>query len=141
MSVTSLERWLPIPGYEGLYEVSDAGVVRSLERYVRSGKSGLRLVRERILKTHKRPLGGYVYVILCRAGEPERHQLIHRAVLSAFDGPCPDGYEGCHRDGNVENNSRPNLYWGTHSQNILDAVRHGTHPGLARNRARRAVSA
>lgn len=52
---------------------------------------------------------------------------VHRLVLIAFVGPCPDGMEACHEDGNVLNNALPNLRWDTPSANAADKIRHGTH--------------
>lgn len=50
---------------------------------------------------------------------------VHRLVLSAFRGECPEGFEACHNDGNPLNNVLENLRWGTPSSNQQDAVRHG----------------
>lgn len=57
-------------------------------------------------------------------------KLVHRLVLEAFVGPCPEGMECCHNDGNKKNNNRRNLRWDTPKNNHQDAVRHGTHAGL-----------
>lgn len=54
-------------------------------------------------------------------------RLVHRLVLEAFVGPCPPGHECCHRDGDPSNNCLDNLYWGTRSDNVRDAIQHGTH--------------
>ena len=51
---------------------------------------------------------------------------VSRLVLLAFVGPCPEGMEGCHEDGNPANNNRGNLRWDTHVANIQDSIRHGT---------------
>ena len=56
-------------------------------------------------------------------------------VLAAcYGGPCPDGMECRHRDGNVKNNDFKNLIWGTHKQNAQDMVKHGTAHLLTKNR-------
>ena len=55
-----------------------------------------------------------------------RKRYVHRLVLEAFVGTCPDLHEGCHRDGDPRNNTVVNLYWGTRSANNYDKVRHGT---------------
>jgi hypothetical protein len=57
---------------------------------------------------------------------------IHRLVLEAFKGPCPEGMMGLHKDDNPENNHIDNLYWGTRSQNRLDAYRNGKSIPLIR---------
>lgn len=118
------ERWLPVVGYEGLYEVSDQGRVKSLQRRVRDRK-GFRLVRERILRWNQNGFG-YHTVVLCREGS-KKTRSIHQLVLEAFVGPRPDGAVACHNDGNPTNNQPSNLRWDTQSNNLYDAVRHGTN--------------
>lgn len=111
------EEWRPVLGFEGLYEVSNLGRVKSLPRDARN--------RGHLLKL--RPSKAYYGAVLYRDGRPRR-KLVHRLVLEAFESPCPDGMECCHRDGNPRNNVPENLYWGTHLQNMQDRVRHGGYP-------------
>lgn len=59
-----------------------------------------------------------------------RKYRVHRLVLEAFVGPCPPGMECCHNNGNPADNRLENLRWDTRSANCLDAVQHGTSPGL-----------
>jgi hypothetical protein len=109
-------RWLPVPGYEGSYEISDRGDVWSLPR---NGKCG-RLLRP------SRDRAGYMHVGLCRAGVM-KNLTVHRLVMAAFVGPCPDGLETRHLDGNPSNNAWPdNLAYGTAEENLADKLRHGT---------------
>ena len=64
-----------------------------------------------------------------------RRIMVHRLVLEAFVGPAPaDKPIGCHRDGNPQNNTPENLYWGTPSSNTLDSVKHGTHNTAGREK-------
>ncbi len=58
--------------------------------------------------------------------------VIHRLVLETYVGPCPKDLECRHLNGNPADNRLENLCWGTHSENIKDSIRHGTHPGLRR---------
>lgn len=51
---------------------------------------------------------------------------VHRLILEAFKGKCPEGMWGCHNDGNTENNSIDNLRWDYPLNNLLDKVAHGT---------------
>ena len=106
------ETWARVPGYEGLYEVSNLGEVWSLQtgRVLRQNPSS----------------GGYLVVTLCRAGRQKTH-TVHRLVLTAFVGPCSAGMQARHLDGNQRNNRLDNLAWGTASENSRDRVRHGTH--------------
>lgn len=117
----STECWLPVPGWEGLYEVSDLGRVRSLPR---RGTHKNRLYGGKLLKPSVNAYGYYV-VGLCR----DRTMLlrfVHRLVLSAFAGPCPDGMEARHGPGGSLDNRLANLCWGTPSDNQMDRVRDGT---------------
>lgn len=116
------ETWLPVVGWEGLYEVSDQGRVRSLPREVAFGER-TRVVPSRILKPG-RDVHGKLYVNLSN-GSLRRVQRVHRLVLEAFVGPRPEGMEGCHFDDDNENNRLSNLRWDTHSGNMRDKVRNG----------------
>src|ERR1022692_1435720 len=110
------ERWLPVVGYEGLYDVSDLGRVRSLPR---------RNCRGTVLRPTLTKLG-YLRVEPCADGSG-RKVMVHVLVAAAFHGPCPPGLEVRHLDGNSQNNAASNLAYGTASENCLDMVQHGTH--------------
>lgn len=116
------ERWRPVVGFEGSYEVSDYGRVRSLPRRASNG----RRLGARILKSQATSYG-YLCVFLYRDNGPE-FRKVHTLVLEAFVGPAPAGQICRHLDGNPANPSLMNLKWGTHSENNLDQVAHGTHP-------------
>lgn len=115
------EEWRPIPGYEGFYQVSNLGRVRSLSRVTCYGRK----MRGRILRQAVHP-SGHLSVNLC-ADRSHRKGKVHQLVLFAFVGPPPPNCEALHGDGNPANNRIDNLTWGTRSENLLDAVRHGTH--------------
>lgn len=115
------ELWKPVVGYEGIYEVSSFGRVRSLPRVDSRG----RRVRGGMLTILTHP-SGHQQVKLSRDGRTTQAKL-HRVVLEAFIGPPAHGYEALHDDGNPANNNAGNLRWGTRSENMLDRVRHGTH--------------
>jgi hypothetical protein len=118
------EHWRPISGYEGLYEVSDQGRVRSLCR-IRARSNGRELpVRERILKPNAQR-SGHLGVVLYNNG---RFVVsVHVLVLKAFVGPCPHGMECCHSNGDPADNQLENLRWDTRSANNRDLVLHGNH--------------
>ena len=116
------ETWKPVPGYEGLYEVSDFGRVRSLDRRVRCAHGGTRFVRGQVLRPGTMNEYGHVSVMLGRGGGS---RCVHDLVLSAFVGPRPEGFEARHLDTNGFDNRLPNLAWGTKSQNGKDVTRAG----------------
>jgi hypothetical protein len=124
----SEERWLPVVGFEGFYEVSDQGRVRSLDRQVmrHGGKaSGYPLrIRGRVLAP-RRQEPGYSTVQLHLDGRPTKG-FVHRLVMQAFVGPCPEGMEVRHINGDAEDSRLANLAYGTHSENLRDKLRHGT---------------
>lgn len=109
------ETWLPVVGYEGFYEVSDHGRVRSLDRVEQiNNRWGpmTRVKKGKVLTPGSRR--GYLNVDLRAPGERPRHHLVHRLVARAFLGPHPDG-KGLvlHRDDDPADNRVGNLRWGT----------------------------
>lgn len=124
------ERWKAIPGYEGLYEVSSQGRVRSLPRYARVRGNGTRFVRARILRPNTS--SRYQSVVLSRENHLKT-RLIHALVLEAFVGPAPEGMQGCHWDRDKSNNVLSNLRWDTPKGNDSDKERHGTIMHGSRN--------
>ncbi|ONI62639.1 hypothetical protein CSIV_14285 [Microbacterium sp. CSI-V] len=113
------ERWRPVVGYEGFYEVSDEGRVRGLDRIDARGWR----IRGRLLSATG---ARYRSVSLCRDGVARTVQ-VHRLVLEAFVGPCPEGMEALHADDVKTHNALSNLRWSTHSDNMRDVVRNGRH--------------
>lgn len=114
------EEWRAIPGYEGAYEVSSRGRVRSLDRVDSYGRR--RRGKDRRLAKQR---SGHLTVALSRDGENVSYG-VHRLVLLAFVGPCPDGMECCHWNDVPWDNRLVNLRWDTRSANQLDSVRNGT---------------
>ena len=111
------EQWKPISGYEGLYEVSDLGRVKSFDRIDKIG----RLHKGRVLKAAKEG-GGYSFVSLFRNGV-RSHKKVHQLVAEAFLGKCPNGYEVNHIDENKSNNSCNNLEYVTRHENLVHGTR------------------
>ena len=116
----STEKWLAVPGYEGSYEVSSHGRVRSLDRI----DSAQRRLRERILS--QIPRAKYLSVTLSNAGV-HSYFYTHRLVAQAFLPEPEPRFEVCHIDGVRLNNRLSNLRWDSHQANQLDMVKHGTH--------------
>jgi hypothetical protein len=122
--VSSEEQWRPVVGFEGLYEVSDHGRVRSLDRTVpHRGRSPTR--RQGRVLCLSSDVAGYPQAQLSNGGVC-RKIYIHRLVIEAFVGPRPPGLEVRHLDGNKRNNTPANLAYGTHAENVADQFVHGT---------------
>lgn len=117
MTNCSEEIWKPIEGYEGLYEVSNTGKVKSLEKYVKN-KSKLQFRPERVLK----PGGDNYYIVaLCKDGKVSG-KAVHRLVAQAFI-PNPENKPNIdHIDANPKNNHVSNLRWVTQSENLMNPV-------------------
>jgi hypothetical protein len=104
----SSEFWLPVVGYEGHYEVSNFGRVRSVPRVV-EGRWGP-TKRLGCMLAIKPANGRYLKVSLCKDGVLTQHQ-VHRLVLLAFVGEPPKGFVCDHIDCDIRNNSLTNLRW------------------------------
>ena len=118
------EEWRPLIGYEGIYEISNFGSIRSLTRVVPMKDGRTKTVAAKILKRRIDDKGsGYVYTSLCRDGVTTKSN-VHQLVLLSFVGP-PNGLWALHRDGDRANSALTNLYYGTPAQNSKDMVRHG----------------
>lgn len=110
-----IEEWRPIQGYEGLYEVSDWGRVKSVDRII-TRKNGRKLpFKEKILKGGKNNMG-YLLVCLNKDGK-ETWKLVHRLVAEAFL-PNPQNLPQVnHKDETPTNNHVENLEWCTAKYN------------------------
>lgn len=124
------EEWRPVLGYEGMYEVSDLGRVRSVERRV-PYKGGWRDLPGKVLRQTLTSGTGYPKVALSRDSSPKTHH-VHRLVAIAFVEGMGPGMEVCHRDGNRGDPAALNLKWGTRADNMQDAIEHGTNGMLNR---------
>ena len=107
-----MEQWKNIIGFEGIYEVSDFGNVRS----IKTGK----LKAQCINKKENRPF--------LNLWKNNKGKIVkpHTLVLEAFVNKRPEGLECCHNDGNAFNNHISNLRWDTAKNNHADKVKHGT---------------
>lgn len=123
-----IERWLPIPGWEGSYEVSDHGRVRSLDRIVPTSHRRTRMARGRILKPgYVRGVHQFVNLSRKRGDGKATSRYVHQLVLEAFVGPCPSGMEVCHWNDDGTDNRLSNLRYASVSENRYDLVRNGKH--------------
>lgn len=124
-----MEQWLPVVGYEGLYEVSNQGRVRGVTRRVNFGgkmTGASRIEFGRVLVQRNAPKG-YLQVNLRRNGT-HKFRTVHQLVLEAFVGPRPEpDWHACHNNGIPDDNRLENLRWDSPSANVRDTVRHGKH--------------
>ncbi len=120
--------WRPVSGWEGFYEASNDGQVRSIRRLV--SINSVTPERKRwmggAIKKQRRLKGGYLGVTLTGGGKRSIVQ-VHRAVLLAFVGEPPAGCVARHLNGNPKDNRLENLAWGTHTENMQDRKAHGNY--------------
>lgn len=125
--MTEEEIWKDIPGYEGMYQVSTFGNVRSLDRIVYKNDVPWNY-KGRVLKQHPRG-NGRLIVNLCNKDKKIKSKEVHRLVMLTFVGEIPENYETCHADGNYLNNNIYNLSYDTKQQNHIDRYRQGLLSG------------
>jgi hypothetical protein len=120
------ELWRDIPGYEGAYQVSILGNVRSLTREItqkgRWGKYFTRILKGKNLRPGQYNKSGHVSVVL---GRGTNGMQVHKLVMITFVGERPANADIRHLDGNPKNNRLDNLAYGTRTENILDVFEQG----------------
>lgn len=122
------EVWKPVVGFEGLYEVSDLGRVRSLDR-IREGRNHFgpfKFKRPGAMLKPRVDRDGYIRVVLNNYGPQDR--FVHHLVLEAFGFPRPEGLQTRHLNGSRKDNRLLNLAWGDGFEQCADKKRHGTLP-------------
>jgi hypothetical protein len=121
------ETWKDITGYEGYYQVSDLGRVRSLDRVITDCLNRTRRSKGRVLSPGLSS-SNHLLVMLCVECVHVSY-LVHRLVARAFLGPCPEGHEVCHGPTGALDNTLKNLRYGTRSDNYQDRIRDGVDNG------------
>lgn len=132
------EEWRPVVGYEGLYEVSDLGNVRSMARCVDNGRGWKRPYRakEKALQKNNH---GYLIVGLYSKGKAKL-MSVHRLVAEAFIPNPENKAEVNHIDGNKTNNCVWNLEWATRTENACHSVNVlKKNPSIAKRKAVRHI--
>lgn len=135
------ESWKPIPGYKGIYEISNYGRVKSVNRWIKQSgcwkykaHKRLKIGKELKQKTNKY---GYQCVVLCRGPEDHKHSTVHRLVLLAFAGRSKKQVN--HKDGNKKNNKLENLEYCTAKENTNHAIKSGLKKGKLTDKERRYI--
>lgn len=122
------EEWLPVRGFQGLYDVSTKGRIAT---YRTKGSNKVMPYRQRLMSLQIGP-HGYLQVVLRHDGK-KRQVRVHRLVLETFVGPCPSGMESFHRNGDKVDNRISNLKWATHRENQMEMHSRTPHSVLFRD--------
>lgn len=119
IGVFNLEKWVSAIDYEGIYEVSNKGRVRSIDRKIKQNKNGT--VYERTMKGKVIKQGmlnsGYKVVWLSKQGKVKA-LTVHRLIMKSFHKQFNNSKDINHKDGNKTNNNLSNLEWMTRSENV-----------------------
>lgn len=116
----SEEIWKDVEGYEGLYQISNLGNVKSLDRYVKQKDNKIKHIKEKMLTSHDNNRG-YLAVNLSKDGKTKTH-TVHRLIATAFipnpeNKPCIDHINAIRTDNRIEN-----LRWATYSENNSNPI-------------------
>lgn len=117
------EIWRSVPGYEGHYEVSNLGRLRSIARVVPHALYGQRKIPDKVRAPTVSKTACSINLSL---NGQNKMWLMHHLVLLAFCGPRPKELDTRHLDGDFTNNALYNIVYGTRKENVTDALRHGT---------------
>lgn len=119
------EIWKDIPGYEGKYQASNMGRIKSLSRVIQ-GRNQFGYFEwkcaEKILRPGRHDQYGHLSVVL---NDPRRSYMVHQLVMMAFVGEAPEGMCVLHTNGDAADNRLANLRYDTQSENVLDVFRQG----------------
>ena len=121
-NIETEEIWRSIEGYEGLYQVSSLGMVRSCDKIVNC-KGGTRMIKGKVL-SQRRGMNGYLTIVLHKNHKPTGFS-VHRLVAKAFPEICGEyrnGLEVDHKNTLRTDNRAENLHWVTRSQNHLNPI-------------------
>lgn len=127
-----MEIWKDIPNYGNNYQASNLGRIKVKERIIEkfsvfANAIVLQKYKERLLNPSISTNLGHLTVHL--GNKKQKWNVgVHRLVLEAFVGQCPDGMECCHNNGIANDNRLENLRWDTHENNNKDRKLHGKYP-------------
>lgn len=121
------EIWIDIEGYEGLYQISNLGRVKRLEKIIERIDGRIVKYKEKICKTHKR--SGYHRVCITKEKYKTVFLTVHKLVANAFLKKKNNKPFVNHIDGNKDNNFLSNLEWCDYSENNLHSYKNGLNNG------------
>lgn len=114
------EIWRDISEYEGYYQISNMGRIKSLDRSVMDKKGRNHVTVGGIMKPTPDKKTGHMRIGLWKDSK-RRVLYVHRLVMETFVGECPNEMEVCHNDGDPSNNRLDNLRYDTRHENMIDA--------------------
>lgn len=118
--------WKDIPGWEGFYQASNNGKIRSIDRAVKCRNGAFRKSKGKVLSGGFNRFTGY-YTVMLTDGPTRKCRSIHRLVCLAFNGlPPSESHQAAHKDGDKNNNAASNLMWATGKENTSHRYKHGT---------------
>ncbi|CYW53522.1 TPA: HNH endonuclease [Streptococcus suis] len=132
----SKENWKDIVGYEGYYQVSDFGRVRSLDREITKKDGRTMVVRGRVMEGTIKD-NGYIQISLWKENKGQSFYL-HRLVILAFSDSEPLETVN-HIDGNKRNNNFRNLEWASYRDNNVHAIKNGLNSTKHRRNKRGSI--
>jgi len=125
MKIIFMEIWKSVNGYEKLYQVSNMGRVKALEKILKNGR-GYATRKEKILTPVKKE-NDYLFVVLSNESKIKKCLYIHRLVASAFIKNPENKPQVNHISGIKSDNTIGNLEWVTESENLYHSFKLGTH--------------
>lgn len=137
----TLEQWRPVVGYEGRYEVSSFGRVRSVARTCSTKGGARRTVPARMLSAYTNTYGYQVVNLAGGTNASIKQFHVGHLVAAAFLGPRPEGYHVAHGINGKLDNSIDNLSYKRPKENMADKVRDGTHNRGERHRSAKLTEA
>lgn len=129
-NVIELEEWRPVPEFEDLYEVSNMGRVKSVDRTITRSDGQLRKFKGK-MKKQSNDTQGRLIVGLSKDNKAY-NKYLHSLVALAFIGERPEGYHVCHINGDNQDNRLVNLRYDTASENTIDIYRYGKKHGMGK---------
>ena len=126
------EIWKDIKGYEGIYQVSNMGQIRSCDRYIHVLNRKSYFVKGKILKTFHGGNNEYRMIKLCKDNKTTAY-LVHSLVIRTFNNNYDTSLEVNHKDGDVTNNCLDNLELISHLDNIHHSIKMGLTKQIGEN--------